>query len=74
MNGLSDKKRVVITGASGFLGSHLLKRLWGDGRYEILALSSRPDRLRELIAAGSGDQAAAADMVAESGSGTGCRT
>lgn len=71
MNGLSDKKRVVITGASGFLGSHLLKRLWGDGRYEILALSSRPDRLRELIAAGSGDQAAAADMVAESGSGTG---
>lgn len=71
MIGLSDKKRVVITGASGFLGSHLLKRLWGDGRYEILALSSRPDQLRELIAAGSGDRAAAADMPAESGSGTG---
>lgn len=71
MIGLSDKKRVVITGASGFLGSHLLKRLWGDGRYEILALSSRPDQLREQIAAGSGDRAAAADMPAESGSGTG---
>ncbi len=71
MIGLSDKKRVVITGASGFLGSHLLKRLWGDGRYEILALSSRPDQLRELIAAGSGAQAAAADMPEESGSGTG---
>ena len=71
MIGLSDKKRVVITGASGFLGSHLLKRLWGDGRYEILALSSRPDQLREQIAAGSGDRAAGADIPAESGSESG---
>ena len=71
MIGLFDKKRVVITGASGFLGSHLLKRLSGDGRYEILALSSRPDRLRELIAAGSGVQAAAADMPSGSEPGTG---
>lgn len=46
---MSSIKKVVITGASGFLGSHLLERLRGDEQYEVYALSSKPDALRKKI-------------------------
>lgn len=46
---MNNSKKIVITGASGFLGSHLVERLRGDGRYEVYALSSKPDELREKI-------------------------
>lgn len=47
---MSSIKKVVITGASGFLGSHLLERLRGDEQYEVYALSSKPDALRKRLA------------------------
>lgn len=46
---MNRSKRIVITGASGFLGRHLLERIKNDGRYEIFALSSRPDELKKSI-------------------------
>ncbi len=46
---MSSRKKIVITGASGFLGSHLTERLKDDGGCEVYALSSRPEDLRERI-------------------------
>lgn len=43
MNG----KKIVITGASGFLGRHLLKVLREEPGLQICALSSRPEELSE---------------------------
>lgn len=45
----SDNGKVVVTGASGFLGSHLLERLKDDDRYAVVALSSREEALRERV-------------------------
>lgn len=41
-------RKVVITGASGFLGSHLVERLKGE-RYEIYALSSKSEELKKKL-------------------------
>ena len=46
---MSGDKKIVITGASGFLGRHLVERLRDDERYRVFALSSRPDGLQERI-------------------------
>lgn len=42
-------KKVVVTGASGFLGRRLVERLRDDGIYRVFALTSAPDALRETI-------------------------
>lgn len=42
-------KKIVITGASGFLGSCLVERLKDDCRYTVYALSSKPDDLMQRI-------------------------
>lgn len=42
-----NNKKVVITGASGFLGRHLLQCLNNDCQYTVYALSSRPGALKE---------------------------
>ena len=46
---MSSVKKVVITGASGFLGRHLTERLKDDERYSVTALSSRPEELERRI-------------------------
>lgn len=46
---MNSRKKIVITGASGFLGSHLVERLKDDERYVIFALSSKPDELKEKL-------------------------
>ena len=46
---MSIHKKIVITGASGFLGRHLVERLKDDEQYEVYALSSKPDDLRDKI-------------------------
>jgi len=50
---MSNHKKIVITGASGFLGSHLVERLKGDERYDVYALSSRPNELKEKFGGGN---------------------
>jgi len=39
MNAVQQKKRVLITGGAGFLGSHLCERLLQDG-HEVLCLDN----------------------------------
>lgn len=46
---MSNHKKIVITGASGFLGSHLLKRLKNNESYMVYALSSKHNDLKEKI-------------------------
>lgn len=46
---MNSRKKIVITGASGFLGSHLLERLTDDERFKVYALSSKPEELRERL-------------------------
>ena len=46
---MNSHKKIVITGASGFLGSHLVERLKEDPQYEVYALSSKPDELENYL-------------------------
>ena len=46
---MSNCKKIVVTGAAGFLGSHLVERLRTDERYEVYALSSKPSELQEKL-------------------------
>ena len=50
---MSNSRRIVITGASGFLGSHLVERLKDDAQLQVFALSSRPDELKSKIGGSS---------------------
>lgn len=49
---MNNSAKIVITGASGFLGKHLVTRLKDDMRFQVYALSSHPDELSR-IASGS---------------------
>ncbi len=41
--------KIVITGASGFLGRHIVERIKDRQTHKVFALSSHPDELRETI-------------------------
>ena len=41
------RNKIVVTGASGFLGSHLVNRLKIDERFTVYALSSKGDELQK---------------------------
>lgn len=47
MNNAPGKKKIVVTGASGFLGRNLVERLRTDGGFVVYALSSMGDELQE---------------------------
>ena len=44
-------KRILVIGASGFLGRHVVKALLGDG-YAVRCLARNPSRVQDLAAAG----------------------
>lgn len=46
---MNSHKKIVITGAAGFLGSHLVERWRDDEQYSVYALTSKPDELREKL-------------------------
>lgn len=46
---MSKTEKIVVTGASGFLGSHLISCLRDLGEYTVYALSSRPEDLKTRI-------------------------
>ena len=40
-------KKILITGASGFLGVHLIEAILRETDHEVIALTSRPEKLRQ---------------------------
>ncbi|MBR3083675.1 MAG: NAD(P)-dependent oxidoreductase [Oscillospiraceae bacterium] len=40
--------RIILTGASGFLGRNLLERFSEPEKYRVIALTSQPDRMAQL--------------------------
>src|SRR5208337_1379237 len=46
IGGLKMKKKVVVTGGSGFVGKHLTKRLAQNEGYDVVSLSSSQYDLR----------------------------
>jgi uncharacterized protein YbjT (DUF2867 family) len=46
------KITVLVTGASGFVGSRLVRQLLSDGRYIVRCLSRRPESLSSVLGDG----------------------
>jgi UDP-glucose 4-epimerase len=54
--------RVVVTGAAGFLGSHVVELLSGTGRFEVVAMDVARSARSDALAALPGVQFHAADL------------
>lgn len=46
---MNRHKKIIITGSSGFLGSHLVERLKDDERFEVYAMTSKPEELKNRL-------------------------
>ena len=42
-----DNKRILVTGASGFIGRYVIDKLLNDG-YHVIASSAHPEKARQL--------------------------
>ena len=41
--------RILVTGATGFIGSRIVKRLLADGQYSIRCMTRKPENIYELF-------------------------
>ena len=41
--------RILVTGATGFIGSRIVKRLLADGKYKVRCMTRNPDSIYELF-------------------------
>ncbi|MGE5634099.1 MAG: NAD(P)H-binding protein [Deltaproteobacteria bacterium] len=41
--------RILVTGATGFIGSRIVKRLLADGRYKVRCMTRNPENIYELF-------------------------
>jgi len=44
---LNNKKKILVTGASGFLGNELIKQLLNEGDFHVIAMTSKVNELKE---------------------------
>jgi UDP-glucose 4-epimerase len=51
---MSDQRRVLVTGGSGLIGSHVVDALVADGATQIVVVDRRPDEASLAAALGSG--------------------
>jgi nucleoside-diphosphate-sugar epimerase len=56
---------VLVTGATGFVGQHLVRRLLSEPRAQVRVLVRRPERVRELFGEGASRLEIAAGDLAE---------
>ncbi len=46
------KKKILVTGATGFIGRHLVKKLIASGQYQVIAISRFPEKAKNLKSKG----------------------
>ncbi len=44
-----DKLRILVTGATGFIGSRIVKRLVSSGEYKVVCMSRNPSEIYDLF-------------------------
>ena len=48
-NNTKQNLRILVTGATGFIGSRIVKRLLADGHYKVRCLTRNPENIYELF-------------------------
>ncbi|HJT84061.1 MAG TPA: NAD(P)H-binding protein [Nitrososphaeraceae archaeon] len=48
-NNTKQNLKILITGATGFIGSRIVKRLLADGQYSIRCITRKPENIYELF-------------------------
>lgn len=60
---MTAAKRIAVTGATGFIGSHLTERLLGETEAEVLAVAASDKRLANLSGASRGYEFRQCDVM-----------